>query len=78
MLQLVLIQFAAWFRLPSFQLPTFQQIFSEESAQDAFEYLLVVGVVVVAIVVAAMTLPITDIVSQTTTAIDNAFKTATG
>lgn len=73
MLQLVFIQLAAMFHLPAFKLPTFGQVFSEESAQDAFEYLLVVGVVVVAIIGAAILLPIDTIVTKTTDAITGAF-----
>jgi len=73
MLQLVMIQLAALFHLPAFKLPTFHQIFAEEAAQDAFEYLLVVGVVVVAIIGAAILLPIATIVTDTTNAITGAF-----
>lgn len=78
MLQLVFIQLAAMLHLPAFELPTFKRVFADETAQDAFEYLLVVGVVVVAIVVAAMTLPIKTVVGDVSTAITGAFSTATG
>jgi Flp pilus assembly pilin Flp len=63
MLQLVLVQFAALFHLPAFKLPTFREFLAEQSAQDAFEYLLVIGVVVVAIVAAAALLPVGTVVT---------------
>jgi hypothetical protein len=78
MLQLFFLQFAAWFHLPSIKLPSLPQVFADESAQDAFEYLLVVGVVVVAIVAAAIALPIDTIKTDVSNALTGAFDAATG
>lgn len=71
MLQLVMVQLAAWFRLPSFKLPTFDQIFAEETAQDTFEYLLVLGVIVVGVITAVLTFPdlINTVVGSVTTSV---------
>jgi len=71
MLQLVLIQFAALFHLPAFKLPTFHQIFAEDSAQDTLEYLLVIGVLVVGILGLVTAFPsiATTVADSVTTAV---------
>lgn len=72
MLQLFFIQVSALLHLPTLKLPAFKQLFAEESAQDAFEYLLVVGVVVIAIIAAAILLPINTIVTDVSNKITGA------
>ncbi len=76
MLQLVLIQFASLLHLRAIKLPTLHQLFSEESAQDAFEYLLVVGVMVVGIVGAMVAFP--GIIPTIVTSVQNALTSAFG
>lgn len=57
MLQLMLIQITTFLHLPEFHLPELKGFLAEESAQDVFEYLLVIGGISVAIIVGVAAFP---------------------